>query len=53
MNWDKLEQQARKALAKNAEQIEQSKRGIAANKSMPKRKRSRSKRFGAGYGSAT
>lgn len=53
MNWDKLEAEARKELAKNAAQIEQSKHGISATKSMPKRKRSKGKRFGAGYGSAT
>ncbi len=53
MNWKRLEAQARKALAKNAAEIEQSKHGITAGNTPPKRKRSKGKRFGAGYGSAT
>jgi hypothetical protein len=53
INWQKLEASARKALAKNAAEIEQSNRGTPGAKQTPRRKRSKDKRFGAGYGRAT
>jgi len=53
MNWQRLEAAARKALAKNAAEIEQSDRGIPAGKQTRQRKRRKGKRFGAGYGSAS
>jgi hypothetical protein len=52
-NWEKLEREARKALARNAAEIDASARGIAAHKAPAKRKRGKGKRFGAGFGRAS
>ena len=53
MNWEKLEREARKALARNSAEIDASARGIPARKAPTKRKRGKGKRFGAGFGSAS
>jgi hypothetical protein len=52
-NWANLERAARKALVRNAAEIDASARGIAAHKAPAKRKRGKGKRFGAGFGRAS
>jgi hypothetical protein len=52
-NWEKLEHAARKALVRNAAEIDSSARGIAAHKPPAKRKRGKGKVFGAGFGRAS
>ena len=53
MNWNRLERAARKALARNAAEIESTKQGTPSHKAPAKRKRGKGRRFGAGFGGAS